>query len=57
MINTVVYDLRVFLLFYSILIVLFSMIYAVLGVGNARVGGFKTMVDSLPDDFRGDLPN
>lgn len=41
MINQVVFDLRVFILFYSILIVIFSMIFAVLGVGNKKFGGFK----------------
>ena len=39
MINKVVFDLRVFLLFYGILIVLFSMIFAVLGVGNKIIKG------------------
>ena len=41
MINKVVFDLRVFLLFYGILIVLFSMIFAVLGVGNKHFGSFE----------------
>ena len=57
MINRVVYDLRVFLLFYIILIVLFSMIYAVLGVGNREVGGFKEFIDGLPADYDRDIPN
>jgi len=39
MIHTVIWDLRVFLFFYFILIVLFSMVFAVLGVGNANVPG------------------
>ena len=52
MINKVVFDLRVFVLFYMIMITLFSMIFAVLGVGNAHVDGdFKEFVDNLPDDY------
>ena len=46
MLNKVIYDLRVFLLFYGILIILFSMIFAVLGVGNKNFGGFR---DSFAD--------
>ena len=34
MITNVVYDLRIFLLFYAILIFLFCQIYAILGLGN-----------------------
>jgi len=48
MITTVIYDLRVFLLFYLILVVLFSMIFAVLGVGNGNVkGSFKDFADDI----------
>ena len=48
MIQNVIYDLRVFLLFYSILIVFFSMIFAVLGVGNGNVRGkFKDFADDI----------
>ena len=53
MINTVVYDLRVFLFFYFILIVLFSMVFAVLGVGNHKVPGefkeYMEELETLPD--------
>ena len=35
MITNVVYDLRIFLLFYTILVFLFCQIYAVLGLGNS----------------------
>ena len=57
MINQVVYDLRVFLLFYQILIVLFSMIFAVLGVGNQNIEGSELKahaewVDSLEFDWQ-----
>jgi hypothetical protein len=42
----VVYDLRIFLLFYGILIYFFSLVFAVLGVGNERVDGeFKNYYD------------
>jgi hypothetical protein len=34
MITNVVYDLRIFLLFYTILIFLFCQIFAVIGLGN-----------------------
>ena len=39
MIITVIYDLRVFLLFYGILLFLFSMIFAVIGLANKNVPG------------------
>ena len=39
MIYTVIADLQVFLLFFSILIVLFAQIFAVLGVGNPKQPG------------------
>lgn len=39
MLKDVVYDLRVFLLFYSVLIVLFAMTFAVLGLGNENFYG------------------
>ena len=47
MINKVVFDLRVFLLFYGILIVLFSMIFAVLGVGNKKFGDYEKAFGNL----------
>ena len=43
MITNVVYDLRIFLLFYGILITLFSLQLGILGIGNRYIeGGFKT---------------
>jgi uncharacterized membrane protein len=39
MIYTVIADLRVFLLFFTILVVLFGQIFAVLGVGNSKFEG------------------
>jgi len=41
MLNQVLYDLRVFLLFYFILLTIFSFIFAVLGVGNKEFGLYK----------------
>jgi len=42
MIQRVIYDLRIFGLFYAILVILFSMIFAVIGVGNPNIkGAFK----------------
>jgi hypothetical protein len=42
MITNVVYDLRIFLLFYCILISLFSLQLGILGIGNKYIeGGFK----------------
>jgi len=41
MLNQVLFDLRVFILFYFILIIIFSFIFAVLGVGNKHFGTFK----------------
>ena len=50
MIQTVIKDLRVFLLFYAILIFLFSMIFAVLGVGNDKINGdFKDYVKEIDE--------
>lgn len=42
MLTNVIYDLRVFLLFYAILIFLFSLMIGVLGIGNINIpGGFQ----------------
>lgn len=44
MLANVIYDLRIFMLFYIILIVLFSLLLGVLGLGNKNIeGGFKNM--------------
>lgn len=37
MLTNVIYDLRIFLFFYTILILLFSQLFAVLGLGNAQL--------------------
>lgn len=50
MIYTVIADLQVFLLFFTILVVLFAQIFAVLGVGNPKQGGnnaFKEMIEAV----------
>lgn len=47
MIIRVIFDLRVFLLFYMILLFLFSMIFAVIGLANKKVpGGLKDYVEN-----------
>jgi hypothetical protein len=45
MINNVVYDLRIFLFFYLILISLFCQIYAVLGLGNDYTNTIRGYID------------
>jgi len=41
MLTNVIYDLRIFLLFYGILIFLFSLMIGILGIGNIDIpGGF-----------------
>ena len=59
MIYTVVSDLKVFGLFFTILILLFSMVFAVLGAGNQNVPGeFKEEYEAaVEEDGLGDLPN
>lgn len=59
MIANVFFDLRVFLLFYFILIIIFSMIFAVLGVGNPNVlGDFKDMyIEETDAGNWSDIPN
>ena len=37
MLTNVIWDLKIFLLFYTILILLFSQLFAVLGLGNAQL--------------------
>lgn len=43
MLKTVIYDLRIFMLFYIILIGLFCQVFAVLGLGNAYPGKEETL--------------
>lgn len=62
MLTHVIYDLRVFLIFYFMLIYLFSLVFGVLGIGNVRSDtDFKEFMDSLPDDWEvsagGQTPN
>ena len=45
MINNVIYDLRIFLFFYLILIALFCQIYAILGLGNDYTNTIKGYID------------
>jgi len=39
MLKNVIYDLRIFLTFYAILIILFSLLFGILGVGNPNIEG------------------
>ena len=45
MINNVVYDLRIFMFFYLILISLFCQIYAILGLGNDYTNTIRGYID------------
>ena len=46
MLNNVIWQLRIFLTFYFILVVLFSLMYGVLGLGNYKLyGAFRTAFD------------
>jgi hypothetical protein len=58
MIYTVIADLKVFLLFFSILIVLFAQIFAVLGVGNPKQDeALKEYIDAVEaGEEDGDIP-
>lgn len=57
MIQTVIFDLRVFGLFYSILLLLFSMIFAVIGVGNSNIDGeFKAYIEEINERDEIDQP-
>ena len=51
MIRSVIYDLRIFLTFFGILMILFSLLLGVIGVGNPNVqGAYKTLVDKTEAD-------
>lgn len=57
MLKHVIYDLRVFLIFYFFMVYLFSLVFSVLGVGNMLVPGeYKDLRDDPPDTFY-DIPN
>lgn len=46
MLNNVIWQLRIFLTFYFILVILFSLMYGVLGIGNYKLyGAFRTNFD------------
>ena len=53
MLRNVVYDLRIFLTFYVIMIVLFSLLIGILGVGNPKIEGseFKKVHDEAWQAF------
>lgn len=47
MLKTVIYDLRIFMLFYTILISIFCLVFAVVGLGNSydENGVFPEIID------------
>ena len=48
----VIYDLRVFLIFYFMMIYLFGLIFGVLGIGNKDAPGkYKKLRDDPPEDM------
>lgn len=56
MLKNVIYDLRVFLIFYFMVIFLFGLIFSVLGVGNMNApGDYKELRDDPPDTYY-DIP-
>jgi len=58
MINTVVWDLRVFLFVYAILLFFFSQVFAVLGVNNRTIDGdLKDYFEYLKVKFDTDDPS
>lgn len=58
MLQNVIWDLRVFLTFYVILTLLFSLMYGVLGLGNSRIpGGFReNFYDFENNELKSDAP-
>lgn len=52
MLKTVIYDLRIFMLFYTILISIFCLVFAVLGLGNSydENGVFPDPNEELDED-------
>jgi hypothetical protein len=58
MLQNVIWDLRVFLTFYVILTLLFSLMYGVLGLGNSRIpGGFREQFyDFENNELKSDAP-
>jgi hypothetical protein len=58
MLQNVIWDLRVFLTFYVILTLLFSLMYGVLGLGNSKIpGGFRdAYFDFTNNELSSDAP-
>ena len=52
MLKTVIYDLRIFMLFYTILIFLFCQVFAVLGLGNLYPEDGDETLAEIPHDRR-----
>ena len=58
MIFRVVADLQPFLIFFTILVFVYSLIFAVIGAGNPNVPGeFKQIYEETDEEDRMDLPN
>lgn len=58
LLKDVIKGLKAFIIFYMMLVFLFSLIFSVLGLGNPNIkGGFKDFVDSRPDDWSEDIPH
>lgn len=50
MLRNVVYDLRIFLLFYAIITTLFSLLIGILGIGNFKLAESFAKVNNPDDD-------
>ena len=58
LLKDVIKGLKAFVIFYLMIIFLFSLIFSVLGLGNHQIpGNFKEFVDSRPDDWSEDIPH
>lgn len=52
MLETVIYDLRIFLLFYFIMIGLFAQVFNVLGLGNKEINDYPVRKNNFAEMFR-----
>lgn len=53
MLINVIYDLRIFLLFYGILLFMYSLLFSVIGIGLVDVQPAETEIGNGPDDVAG----
>lgn len=56
MLIQVIFDLKVFLILYALIVTLMGLIICVLGLGNNKIGAYKEFMDNLPDDWGESLP-